>query len=257
MGAARDLRGAGRAAGAEVGGDGFGFRSLETRARRRSHFRIASAKFKYRDRRRLTSRPARLEMRSAALRRRNKAPCRPPAQRAVASAWQRSRSLFPRDQSLASDASVTITFGSTALSRPAICSTFGRGLIAKAMPAASPPQITRCVSGKLGRMKATASPRSTPRRRKRLPARVMRWKSSRCDQTVASPNRARLKEERQRGRVRRDRRAGAQHFIGVAGMFRSESGTRSMARMSCKSRPSSLSPSRGHMLRFPTCAAPA
>ena len=111
-------------------------------------------------------------------------------------------------------ASVTRSFGSTAFRSPASCSASRRGLIAKAMPAASPPQMARCVSGRFGRMKATASPRSTPRRRKRLPAWVMRRKSSRCDQTVASLKRLVSGEKRERGRVGRDRRPGPQHLVG-------------------------------------------
>ena len=49
MGAARYLRGAGGPAGAKVGGDGFGFRSLETQhiAALISH---RLREFKYRDR---------------------------------------------------------------------------------------------------------------------------------------------------------------------------------------------------------------
>ena len=111
-------------------------------------------------------------------------------------------------------ASVTRSFGSTAFRSPANCSASSRGLIAKAIPAASPPQIAKCVSGRFGRMKATASLRSTPRRRKRLPAWVMRRK-----QLAVRPDRRLLEaayagEKGERGRVGRDRRAGAQHIVG-------------------------------------------
>ena len=118
-----------------------------------------------------------------------RAPCRRRAPRAGSVSPAAAAVAFRQRSVPGVGASVTRSFGSTAFRSPANCSASRRGLIAKAIPAASPPQMARCVSGRFGRMKATASPRSTPRRRKRLPAWVMRRNSSRCDQTVASLNR--------------------------------------------------------------------
>ena len=67
-----------------------------------------------------------------------------------------------------------------------------------------------------------------PSRRKRLPAWVMRRNSSRCDQTVVLEL-ARLSEKGERGRVRRDSAPARSMAYGVAGMFLSASGARSMA----------------------------
>jgi len=77
-------------------------------------------------------------------------------------------------------ASVTTMRGRAAFISSAIKAGSSSGLMAITMPAASPPQMVQCVSGRLGSTKAMTSRRPMPRRWNMFAAPVIRANHSAC-----------------------------------------------------------------------------
>ena len=73
---------------------------------------------------------------------------------------------------------MTTTFASPALSSSPIAAGSSRGLMAKTMPQACPPQIVRCVSGRFGSTKAMTSSLRMPKAWKKFAVAVMRAKNA-------------------------------------------------------------------------------